>query len=37
VWTWASPRGRFIRISAQLYNSEDEYRYLAWALKQALR
>ena len=36
VWTWASPRGRFIRISAQLYNTEEEYRYLAWALKQAL-
>lgn len=36
VWTWASPRGRYFRISAQLYNTEDEYRYLAWALQQAL-
>ena len=36
VWTWNSPRGRYFRISAQLYNTEDEYRYLAWALQQAL-
>ena len=34
VWSWPSPRGRYFRISAQLYNSEDEYRYLAWALQQ---
>ena len=34
VWSWASPRGRYIRLSAQLYNSEEEYRYLAWALQQ---
>ena len=37
VWSWASPRGRYFRISAQLYNSEEEYRYLAWALQQALK
>ena len=36
VWSWPSPRGRYIRISAQLYNSEEEYRYLAWALQQEL-
>lgn len=36
VWSWPSPRGRYIRISAQLYNSEAEYRYLAWALQQEL-
>ena len=36
VWTWASPRGRYVRISAQLYNSEEEYQYLAWALQQLL-
>ena len=34
VWSWPSPEGRFIRISAQLYNSEEEYHYLAWALQQ---
>ena len=36
VWSWPSPKGRYFRISAQLYNSEDEYRYLAWALQQEL-
>ena len=36
VWSWPSPRGRYFRISAQLYNSEEEYRYLAWALQQEL-
>lgn len=37
VWTWASPEGRYVRLSAQLYNSEEEYHYLAWALKQELQ
>ena len=32
VWSWDSPKGRYIRISAQLYNSVDEYHYLADAL-----
>jgi len=36
VWSWPSPKGRYFRISAQLYNSEEEYRYLAWALQQEL-
>ena len=36
VWSWPSPQGRYIRISAQLYNSEEEYHYLAHALKQEL-
>ena len=36
VWTWDSPKGRYIRISAQLYNCEEQYRYLAWALGQEL-
>ena len=37
VWTWASPEGRYVRLSAQLYNSEEEYHYLAWAMKQELQ
>jgi isopenicillin-N epimerase len=32
VWGWPSPEGRYIRISAQLYNHIDEYRYLAETL-----
>lgn len=32
VWSWESPKGRYIRISAQLYNHVDEYHYLANAL-----
>ena len=32
VWSWESPKGRYIRISAQLYNHIDEYHYLAEAL-----
>ena len=37
VWSWESPKGRFIRISAQLYNSEEEYHYLAEALATELK
>lgn len=36
VWSWSSPRGRYIRISAQLYNHEDEYHYLAECLEKEL-
>ena len=36
VWSWPSPAGRYFRISAQLYNSEEEYHYLANALRQEL-
>ena len=32
VWSWASPKGRYIRISAQLYNHVDDYYNLAEAL-----
>jgi isopenicillin-N epimerase len=36
VWSWESPQGRYIRISAQLYNHVDEYHYLANALASEL-
>ena len=36
VWSWDSPKGRYIRISAQLYNHVDEYHYLADALASEL-
>ena len=29
VWSWASPEGRFLRISAHLHNSIEQYAYLA--------
>ena len=36
VWSWPSPAGRYLRISAQLYNSIEEYQVLADALKHEL-
>ena len=33
VWSWPSPAGRYLRISAQLYNTIEEYQVLANALK----
>ena len=36
VWSWESPQGRYIRLSAQLYNHVDEYHYLAEALASEL-
>ena len=36
VWSWPSPEGRYIRISAQIYNHVDEYHYLAEALAEEL-
>ena len=36
VWSWPSPAGRYLRISAQLYNDIEEYKLLADALKHEL-
>jgi len=33
VWYWPNPEGRYIRISAQIYNHLEEYKYLAFALE----
>ena len=32
VWSWPNPEGRYLRISAQLYNSIEQYELLAEAL-----
>ena len=33
VWSWPSPSGRYLRISAQLYNTIEEYQVLVNALR----
>jgi isopenicillin-N epimerase len=33
VWYWPNPEGRYIRISAQIYNHLEEYKYLSFALE----
>jgi len=33
VWYWPNPEGRYIRISAQIYNHIEEYEYLGSALE----
>ena len=37
VWSWPSPKGRYLRISAQLYNSVEQYELLADALVNELK
>ena len=37
VWYWPNPEGRYLRISAYLYNHEYEYEYLADALLELLK
>ena len=32
VWNWSSPPSRLIRIAVQLYNSMNQFEYLADAL-----
>jgi len=36
VWFWGDPAICFLRISAQLYNSPEQYRYLLDALKETV-
>lgn len=36
VWNWDYPTSRLLRFSVQLYNSIEQYRYLARALKSTL-
>jgi len=36
VWGWPSPNGRYIRISAQIYNHIDQYQYLADCLEKVV-
>lgn len=36
VWYWPDPEGRYIRISAQIYNDIKEYEYLADSLDELL-
>jgi len=37
VWFWGDPPRQILRISAQLYNSPDQYSFLAEALEEIIR
>lgn len=37
VWYWPNPEGRYMRISAQIYNNLEEYEFLVFALNNVCR
>jgi isopenicillin-N epimerase len=37
LWYWSFPNSQLIRISVQLYNSMEQYRYFAEALRETLK
>jgi isopenicillin-N epimerase len=37
VWSWPSPEGRYLRISAHLHNSIEQYAYIADVLNDELK
>lgn len=36
VWSWPSPAGRYVRLSAHLHNSMEQYEHLADLLEEAM-